>query len=195
MATNEATAQQNATLAAQYQALAAQVIADNEKLQAANVQLVAQTKQQQEIDRSLTPPVQATRWAKLVQDATVAPVPPDIQVTPTGGFSTDANGGLATLQSLELIPSLQTQLQNAATEKTNDEKQIASQTDVVAGLNKQIGGLQTQNAEEVTTCNAAIGKVKSDDAAVLHKAKGHWFVAGYIAGLATRGAIKLFTGI
>ena len=179
-ATNAQIAGQNAALAAQYKDLATQVLAENTKLEQANAALVAATKKQQQQDSTLPPAGLAARWETLAQLPVTA-------VTPNtdGTFGVTGAAALQTVSQLELVPELQSELNNDQIEITNDKKQLASQTEVVNGLNQQVGGLQTevtglqtQNAEEVKVCAAQVADVKAKAA----KSKRKWFVIGYVAG-------------
>jgi hypothetical protein len=115
------------------------------------------------------------RWAGLIKDQNaVHPI--------TGGYQVSQAGAVETTQALETIAELNT-------EYVADEQQLAAQGGLVTGLDNQITGLQTQvtglqkqNVDEVSTCNAQIAQVKSDDAVKIHKARKHAFIAGLVVG-------------
>jgi len=162
-------AQQNAQIAAQYKALVAQTQAEIATLQ-------AQTKQQQQADTTLSPDQLTTHWENLIKTND------QIHPIPAGGYTVSQAAAVATAQELDSLSLLNSEV-------ANDEKLLASQDGVVTGLNKeivdlntQVTGLQKQTALDVTTCNAQIVQVKSDDAVKIHKARSHGFIAGVVIG-------------
>ncbi len=152
---NAALAEKNAMIAAQYEAMVKQYQQDLASIQAA-------TKKQQAIDKTLSPDDLATHWDALIKSASgVHPV--------TGGYQVNQDAAVATVQALDSIPGLDTEV-------ANDEKLLAQQDGLTTGLNEQITGLQTQvtglqtqNAEEIKTCQADINKQVSALKAQQHK--------------------------
>lgn len=189
-ATNADLAKQATALAANYQTLAAANQAENVKLAQINAQLVISAQKQQAADKTLPPAGLAARWQSL------APLPP-ASVTPNqdGSFGITGPGALATVQALENLQPLQSELANVQTEKANDDKQLVAQAGVVTGLGAQIGGLQaqvtglqSQNQKQVEVCTAQVALVKAE----ARKSKRHWFAAGYVAGVGTAVALKIW---
>jgi hypothetical protein len=183
---NAALAQQNAALATQYQQLAQQVQQQNAALESQNAALVTALTKQKATDAKLPAPELAARIESL------ASLPAN-SVTPTPGdsFSVTAPAAVKIAQELENVPALQSQLANAQTEKANLDKQISEQAKVVVGLNTEVAGLHKELVASDKQRKAEVADVKANAA----KSKRKWFVVGFIAGLSTRGAIKILSGI
>lgn len=183
---NAAAAQSNAALAAQYQQAAALAAQANAALAQANAALSTALTKQKAADATLPPPQLAARIE------TVASLPPgSITAKPDATLSITLPAAVSVAQMLEEVPVLHTQLDNTGAQKAATEKLLADQTQRVAGLNTQIDGLNLQIVQGGKVCDDRV-KVEKDKAA---KAKRKWFVAGYVAGLVTRGVIKLTTGL
>jgi hypothetical protein len=165
---NAALASQNAVLLEKYQDLVTQLSSQKAQVQTA-------TKTQQTADAALSPDALSARWAGLIKDQNaVHPI--------TGGYQVSQAGAVETMQALETIAELNT-------EYAADEQQLAAQGGLVTGIDNQITGLQSQvtglqkqNVDEVTTCNAQIAQVKSEEAVKIHKARKQGFIAGVIIG-------------
>lgn len=187
--TVEANAKQaalNQQLADNYKQIAAQAQAQNAALEVATAQMLAAVKQQKQVDKTLPPNELAGRIQSLAElpAGSVSP-------TPDNKFSVTNDGAVGIAQHLEDVPVLTKQVENITAEKANVEKELKASTDQVGGLNQQVGGLKLQLTQADGVCEQKIKVVK--DAA--RKSKGKWFIAGYVAGLATRGAAKIFLGI
>jgi hypothetical protein len=167
-----------------YKIIVAQVLTENRRL---NDQIAARdlaTKKQQETDKTLPPVELAYRWQSLAEL-------PLNSVTPTpGAFSITDGAARQTVVLLETVPQLKADLADTQAEKKNVEdilehadSTLMVRADLIASLESQLG-----KADKV--CEDRI-KIVKDDA---RKSKRHWFIAGYVAGLATRAAIKIATG-
>ena len=169
-ATTAADAAKEAQLAAQYQALLQQT-----NVQIANLQ--AQLRKQQAADATMTPDALAAHWGALINSASgVHPV------TGGGGYTVSQDAAVATTQALDSIPELNAEIANDGNILAKSNTLIAGDEQEISDLDKQVTGLQAQNSDEVTTCNAQVARVKSDDAIVLHKSRKKWFIAGVITG-------------
>ena len=182
---NAALAASNATAAAEFQQQAAQAQAANAKLEQQTVSLLAQLAQQKATDKNLPPPELAQRITTLAGLSTGAIVP-----APNETFILNQSGAVGIATTLENVPVLETQIKNVQAEKANTDSLLATQTSLVGGLHQQITGLQVQIADGTKQCAAQVAVLK----AVARKSKRKWFIAGYVAGLATRGAVRLFAG-
>lgn len=171
-ATTAADAAKEAQLAAQYQALLQQT-----NVQIANLQ--AQLKKQQAADAAMTPSDLATHWNALIKSA--AGVHPVLG----GGYTVDQDAAVTTTQALDSIPELNAEIANDGNILAKSNTLIAGDEQEISDLDKQVTGLQAQNSDEVTTCNAQVGALKASQAVELHKAKKNWF----IHGLEAAGAI------
>lgn len=183
---NAALAKQNADTAAQFQVFAQQAQAANQQLEETNAKLALALKSQQTVDASLPPADLATRIE------TLAKLPPNSVVPAPGDlFSVTAPAAVSIAQGLESVPVLTTQLSNAQTEKTTLSAELDKQGTLVSGLNQQVSGLQIEIVDDQKTCKAQVALEKANA-----RKAGRWkFVAGYISGLVTRGAIKLLAGV
>jgi len=191
-------AQQNAALLVQAQQQAAVVAADKAALQAltdkvtaqnaqlaqANATLASALARQQKTDASLPVPDLVNRWAQLVPGSNFAGAVTsgnNVQVTPSNA--------LQTVQQLEKVPVLTTELANETTAKANDDQVITSQNKNIFDLNSQVTtlnasvfGWQKQDTDDKAQCVEQI-KVVKDEA---RKSKRRWFVIGYVAGFLSR---------
>jgi hypothetical protein len=179
LATNDAT--KNAALAAQaavdkaaYAALAAKVDAENAALVNANASLAAALTKQQKVDATLPPTELVARWNTLVPAASAA-------VTPEG-ITLPALGATATVEQLEQLPVLQTELSNSNAEKQNVDALLLSSNGEVSVLNTQIGQLQKTIVDDKAQCTDQL-KVQADKA---HKRERWYAVIGAILGFAIR---------
>lgn len=168
-ATTTADAAKEAQLVAQYQTLLHQTTAQIASLQ-------AQLKKQQAADAAMTPGDLATHWNALIKSA--AGVHPVLG----GGYTVDQDAAVTTTQALDSIPELNAEIANDGNVLAKSNTLIAGDEQEISDLDKQVMGLQAQNSDEVTTCNAQVARVKSDDAIVLHKSRKKWFIAGVITG-------------
>ncbi len=168
-ATTAADAAKEAQLAAQYKA---QVAAS----QAEIATLIAQTKQQQQADTTMSPDALAIHWNALINSAA------GVHPVTGGGYTVSQDAAVATTQALDSIPELNAEIANDGNILAKSNTLIAGDEQEISDLDKQVTGLQAQNSDEVTTCNARVARVKSDDAIVLHKSRKKWFIAGVITG-------------
>jgi hypothetical protein len=192
-AINAQAAAQNKQLADQYQAAAASAQAANAQLEQATAALLQAVKQAKANDAKLPTPELGAHIAVL------AKVPPStITANKDDSLNVTHDGAVGIAVALEDLPVLNTQVANLLQEKANLNGQITSQGKLVTGLNTQvagqltqIGGLQLELKQADGVCQAQI-KVVKDEA---RKGKRKFFIIGYVAGLATRGAAKIFFGI
>lgn len=171
---NQALAAQAALQAAQYQALTAKVDAENAVLVKANATLRAALVKQQKTDATLPPTELVARFNTLVPQA-------DATVTPTGVALPEA-GAVATVQQLEQVPVLTTQLQAAEEVAQNDNQLLIAGKAQNDTLYEEISGLNFQIVDNAKVCTAQIAVAKAE----ARKSKRRWFVAGFVAGIATR---------
>ncbi len=91
-------------------------------------------------------------------------------------------GAVATVQQLELVPAQHQELVNEQTLVANGNALAVSQAKQVTDLTNEITGLKLQSIDDAKVCDARV-KVETDK---VHKARRRWFVAGFVAGIATR---------
>src|SRR5271156_2992974 len=169
---------------AQLQVLTDRLTSQNQQLVNANTALATALTKQQKTDASLPVPDLVNRWAQLAPGSNFSGAigsGNNVTVTPSNA--------LATVQQLEKVPVLTTQLANETVEKTNDDQLISQQNKSISDLNNQVGtlnasvvGLNKQIVDNASTCADQIKVVKAEAA----KSKRRWFVIGYIAGFLTR---------
>ena len=177
-AQNAQLAQQVAADAAQLKELSDKLTAQNQQLANANTALASALINRQKTDATLPPTDLANRWMQLVPD-----MPPGgVKVATTGEFDVTPAASVATTQQLEKVPVLTEQLKNETTAKENDDKIITQQTTSIFDLNGQVTGLNKLIVDNDKVCQAAI-KVEKDNA---RKGKRKWFIIGYIAGFASK---------
>jgi hypothetical protein len=139
---------------------------------------------QQAADAQLTPPALAQRIETLA-GATPGSVTPIV-----GGYSVTQPGAVQIAQTLEIVPELKAECSNAKSEAANNKSALDASAKEAGTLHEQVGGLQLQLTQADKVCKDEIKVVKDQARA----SKRKWFVAGFVAGLVTRGAMKLFAG-
>lgn len=188
--TADAQAKANATLAAQVvqdtadrKALEEKLAAQNDKLEQATITLANALAQRQKTDATLPPNELVARWNTLVPSANVT--------ISANGETLPNSGAVATVQQLEQVPVLSSQLENERTENENSKKVIAADDASIALLNTRITGLDNQIADNAKVCKAQVALVKAE----ARKSKRRWFLIGYVAGFLSRQAIKTYLGL
>ena len=163
-------AEDNAT----FTALQAKMQAQATALEQANIALATALTKQQKTDASLPPTDLANRWTALVPNAKP-------MVTPTG-LVVDIPSAVATVQQLEIIPVQQEEITNEQALVANGNALAVAQTKQVTDLTAQVTGLNLQLVDNTKVCNAQIAVVKAD----ARRNKRRYFIAGFVAGIATR---------
>ncbi len=158
---------------AQREALQAKLEAMNAQLVAANTQLATALATRQKTDAALPITDLAARWNILVPVATPT-------VTPTG-LSVSQTGAVATVQALEQVPVLQTQLSNEIQLKQNDDQLLTVDAKSIADLNTQVAGAFKLDTDHQAQCVAQINVVKAEAA----KSKRRWGKFGFVIGVIT----------
>lgn len=157
--------------AVQYQALAEKVAAQNTALIQSNVTLAAALAKQQKTDATLPPTELVARWNTLVPQAAAS--------VSNGQVTLPNNGAVATVQELEKVPVLSTQLENKSSELENDEQLLVAGKALNTTLYAQIDGLNLQITDNKKVCSDQIAVVKAN----ARKSKLKWFGAGFVTGL------------
>ena len=173
--------QKDAAIAAQvaedsaaFTALQAKMQAQATALEQANIALATVLTKQQKTDATLPPTDLVARWNALVPQAAVS--------VNNGQMTLPNAGAIATVQQLEIIPVQQEEITNEQTLVANGNALAVAQTKQVTDLTAQVTGLNLQLVDNTKVCNAQIAVVKAD----ARRSKRRWFVAGFVAGIATR---------
>ena len=171
---NAAIAAQVASDKAAFDALQAKLQAEDAALIQANVALATALTRQQKTDATLPPTDLVARWNALVPQAAAS--------VNNGQVTLPNTGAVATVQQLERIPVQQEEITNEQTLVANGNALAVAQTKQVTDLTVQVTGLKLQSIDDAKVCQAQIAVVKAD----ARKSKRRWFVAGFVAGIATR---------
>jgi hypothetical protein len=171
---NAAIAAQVASDKAAFDALQTKLQAEDAALVQANVALTTALTKQQKTDATLPPTALVARWNALVPQAAAS-------VTPNG-VTLPNTGAIATVQQLEIIPVQQQEITNEQVLVANGNALAVAQTKQVTDLTDQVTGLKLQSVDDAKVCQAQIAVVKAD----ARKSKRRWFIAGFVAGIATR---------
>jgi len=178
-------ASQNAALAAQVQTDAAQLKALSDKLEAqnqqlanANVALATALSKQQHTDATLPPTELAQRWAQITPNMPAG----GVTVNTQNSMTVTQAGAVATVQELEKVPVLTTELANENAAKANDDQLLSSANKSIVDLDSQITGLNKSIVDNNAVCQDQIKLVKAQAA----KSKRRWFIIGYVAGFLSR---------
>jgi hypothetical protein len=169
-----ALATQATAQAQQYAALAAKVDAQNAALVNANATLSAALAKQQKTDAGLPPTELANRWLTLVPESKPTVI--------TGGIMVPESGAVATVQNLEQVPVLRTQLENERTQLGNTQALLTASTGQTTTLNQEISGLKLEAVDQTKVCTAQVAEVKAAAA----KSKRRWFLTGLVLGFLGR---------
>ncbi len=159
---------------AAFDALQTKLQAEDAALVQANIALATALTKQQKTDATLPPTDLVARWNALVPQAAAS-------VT-SNGVTLPNTGAVATVQQLEIIPVQQEEITNEQTLVANGEVLAVAQTKQVTDLTAQITGLKLSAVDDAKVCQAQIAVVKAD----ARKSKRRWFIAGFVAGIATR---------
>src|SRR5271167_200534 len=173
----QANAQQIADDKAQLQVLTDRLTAQNQQLVNANTALATALSRQQKTDASLPVPDLVNRWAQLAPGTNFTGAigsGNNVTVTPSNA--------LATVQQLEKVPVLTTELANETTEKNNDDQLLTANAKSIFDLNNQVAGATKLDTDHQAQCVEQI-KVVKDEA---RKSKRRWFIIGYVSGFLSR---------
>lgn len=180
---NAKTAAIAAQQAADFKALAAKYQAQDAALTQANLALAQALTQRQQTNNNLTPSALVSRWNELVGTGI------DIAVSDT------VKVGLAdahkTVNELEKVPVLTAQVDNDKLLQDNLSELLRSSTGQVVTLNTLVAGKDAELKKADNVCTEKIKVVK----AAATKSKRRWFIGGFIAGFASRQAIKTYFGL
>jgi hypothetical protein len=171
---NAAIAAQAASDKAAFDALQAKLQAQDAALIQANVALATALTKQQKVDATLPPTDLMARWNTLVPNAGVS--------VSNGQAVIPMTGAVATVQQLEIIPVQQEKITNDQALIANGNALAIAQTKHVNDLTAEVTGLKLQSVDDAKVCQAQIAVVKAD----ARKSKRRWFIAGFVAGIATR---------
>jgi len=171
---NAAIAAQVAADKATFDALQAKLQAEDDALVQANVALATALTKQQKTDATLPPTDLVARWNALVPQAAAS--------VNNGQVTLPNTGAVATVQQLERIPVQQETITNDQTLIANGNALAVAQTKQVSDLTAEVTGLKLRSVDDLRVCNAQIAVVKAD----ARRSKRRWFVAGFVAGIATR---------
>lgn len=174
---NAQLAQQVADDKAALQTLTDKLSAQNQQLVNANTALATALSRQQKTDASLPVPDLVNRWAQLAPGTNFTGAigsGNNVTVTPSNA--------LATVQQLEKVPVLTTELANETTEKTNDDQLLTAANKSIFDLNNQVAGAVKLDTDHQSQCVDQIKVVKAEAA----KSKRRWFIIGYVAGFLSR---------
>jgi hypothetical protein len=172
---------------ADFDALNARLTAQDNALRQTNATLISALAKKQVANNTLTVPELVNRWSQLVPAVNFDGAP----VTADGGVSVSPANAHATVNELERVPVLEEQLANETTIASNTSDLLISSTARVATLNTLVLGKDAELKKADDVCKADIKVVK--DAAT--KSKRRWFIGGFIAGFASRQAIKTYFGL
>lgn len=162
------------------------------QLQAQNTQLAkgvaqrnVQNDQQRKIDATLNATDAATRLSAQTQAS-----PGEITVT-GNDVTLDLPITRRIVADLDTLVTTTANLKDTTTELANETALFNKSQEANAAQAKSITDLQAQNVGQTVACAAEVKTIKAQ----ARKSKWKYFLGGYIAGLATRGAIKVFTGV
>lgn len=167
---NDKLAAQTQQAAAQYQVLLGQLNAQNQKLTAEMLQLSQTLAARQKQDAGLSTTELAARHESLIGTT-------GVQYS-ENGYLLSPPAELQTVQELESLPVLKTELADETSLADNKSKALDSCQSLVVDLGKQVVGLQTQAVDSDKAHKTELAAVKAD----ARKSKKNWFVRGVAVG-------------
>ena len=166
----DAALEQAKTMLADYESALNASVKENAALAAAITTRDKVTSSQQQTDAKLPPSGLATRWQGLVHDTGIQSAP--------SGFSVTDSAGLATVQTLELVPTLQQDLSDETKKTGNLQTDVDKANALISQGKIAVNGLQLQLVDQDKACKIQI-KTVEDKA---RRSKLRWFGAGFITG-------------
>jgi hypothetical protein len=161
----------NATLQQQISNLSVQVAANNAALH-----------QQQHTDASLEPTQLSSRWTTLV----ALPLP--ITIAKDGSFNLSQEDALVTVQQLEAIPVLTTNLANVNEELKDTSSQLSNEVQALSLEKQAHESDNTAGVAKLEASQATLQLTKNELSAAkteATKGKFKWFGIGFVAGFIT----------
>jgi ribosomal protein L9 len=168
-----ALAQAKATLA-DYETALANSVKENAALSAAISARDKVVVVQQQADAKLPPSQLATKWTGLIGDSGVESTP--------SGFSVTSSAGLATVQSLELVPVLKQDLVDETSKATNLQTDVDKANTLIDQGKIVVNGLQLQLTDQSKACILQVNAEKAAARKGKLKAFSIGFVAGFVVG-------------
>ena len=98
------------------------------------------------------------------------------------GLLVDDSGARATVSQLIEIPILNEEIKTQTSELAEKDKAISAQADTIKASTSLVAGLNVQITDNGKACDARVNVVKAE----ARKGKRNYFIAGFIAGIATR---------
>jgi hypothetical protein len=141
--------------AAQYQSITDELMTENQQLLTAIASRNQTVSAQQQKDQSLPLPDLALRWENLASLKAA-----DITAT-TSGLQVSEAGSRTTVQNLEQLPVLQSNLADMQKIADNYKEQTSSCQRVNSALTSQVDGLNKQISGMDASCKAEVAAVKA----------------------------------
>jgi len=185
LAAEQATASKNVQAEAQYEELKAQLDATRAQLSAQIAQRDADTKKQQLADQTLPLTNLYSRWATLLGGEGYYGGKIGYEGDSTGRTYLDETGARQSVQMLEEVPQLKSDLKAETTIAVNDATQIASITDLNTGLHTQIDQLNGVIVKNGAACEADKTLMRAE----FRKSKLKWIIGAFTAGFLLRSFI------
>lgn len=171
-ANDTALAAQVAQINGQYRVLTFELAQQNAKLASAMTNRTVTLKKQQVTDSTLPVVELDTRWSSLVGFA-----PNELVVGPTGVTVSDT-GARQTVEELEKVPVLTSNLKDETTVAQNQQTELDKANLLVGGLNQQVSSLNLTVTDAQKACTAETNSLKASD----RKGKRNWFLRGLAIG-------------
>jgi hypothetical protein len=163
-----------------YQAVSSRVDQTNSRIDADIKARKQATVEQQKQDAVYPLPELADRWNKLL--ATNGAV-----AQPTGILA-DEPTARATVQTLELVPTLNDEIAGANKKLDGEKEKTAACEQANTALQNKVGGMDKELSTTKTACTSAINEVKAE----ARKSKLKWAKVGVIVGVVATEAIRFF---
>jgi hypothetical protein len=173
-------AKQTALVVSQYQEMVNSQERQIATLTGAIASRDAALKKKQEQVASMTLPQVAQEWE------TVLNVPHGTLSVSGVSVSVPEPQARQTVTQLERVGVLEQDLIDQTAITVGKQAELTSCTAAVSAQTAEIKGLKDTNVLQDQTCKAEVAKVKADG----RKSKRNWFIAGFVAGIATRILVK-----
>ncbi len=165
---------------AEYNILAAKMLAQNAQIDAEMSAKSAELSKRQQLDATLPLDGLAIRWRSIENL-----MPTDVAIGGTGTLFVSGQAATKTVQDLEAVTPLHDEVVQSHQIQDNLTGQLTSLTSVNASQTNEIAGLNSQITLAEKSCQDRIGVVKAQQ----KKKSGFWFKVGVIAGSVLTGIV------
>ncbi len=165
---------------AEYNILAAKMLAQNAQIDVEMAAKQAQVTKQQQLDATLPLDGLAIRWRSIENL-----MPTDVAIGGTGTLFVSGQAATKTVQDLEAVTPLHDEVMQSHQIQDNLTGQLTTLTSLSASQTKEITGLNSEITLAEKSCQDRIGVVKAQQ----RKKSTFWFKMGSVVGAVLTGIV------